>query len=845
MARERLMEIGPARAIQPQAAPVNTYVRPADPAPSPLHDLANGLADLGSGLGAFMQERKDQAKQGDILKGQAAFDSGNQEAWGEAVRTGKVPPYASKHFMEGYKKEQGNLLGIQLRTKFNQAYLGWEGRDKNDPAAFQEFVTKFMADNIPQEYLNDPDVLRGLNPHLGALNQDSYTVWSEERAKSVYNGSIDARTGVVAGTIDSALQQGTASGTTDYGGLFQDIQQGRADAVASGIRGEDYDKKLANIIITKAIEHGDPELLKLLDKPLADGETPLSQTAEVLRSRNEAEDKIESDKVYRANAERTAADREARARVEAGKATINKILTLDPTAEIPEDIIREIEKNGEGDIRSQIEQRRKTFMDSKGLENPQDMLEIERGIQQGEYTADDALRDPRIRSKESYAHVLERIEKRNKAMRDGTGILADSTAKRYKDTIRERTAASDWATGGFDPGGLTDDGLEATRDFERMLIEWDDKNPNATLVERQKAINEIGDMVLKHITPIDPQTGQEGNNLGYYETQQQAQGRRAEPGVEQRRGQALGDMPQEQGLWDQFNGDNPPTADQLPDQVRIRLEQDAIRNNMTTEEYMKNIWEEMRKLVNPKKDQAPPQTPEVPAQQPAAEVPQQQGQADTAGPMPFTEEPKNTATKALDELTTGAPQQVASGDGPPNEWSPKSQFRATATAGKAASMLNLIGRSEGTDKARGYNETLGYGAYTSGNVELVGMTLDQIDALQTKMLKHPGNKWNSSALGRYQIVRTTLRKLRKELGLKGTEKFDAAMQDRLAVQLLKGRGLDAWASGKISDKQFLANLANEWASLPKPSGKGAYKGQNASVSPAMVLAAVKHVRDVA
>ena len=35
-----------------------------------------------------------------------------------------------------------------------------------------------------------------------------------------HNGSIDARTGVVAGTIDSAFQQGTASGTTDYEGLF-------------------------------------------------------------------------------------------------------------------------------------------------------------------------------------------------------------------------------------------------------------------------------------------------------------------------------------------------------------------------------------------------------------------------------------------------------------------------------------------------------------------------------------------------------------------------------------------------------------------------------------------------
>lgn len=33
-------------------------------------------------------------------------------------------------------------------------------------------------------------------------------------------------------------------------------------------------------------------------------------------------------------------------------------------------------------------------------------------------------------------------------------------------------------------------------------------------------------------------------------------------------------------------------------------------------------------------------------------------------------------------------------------------------------MLDLIGFTEGTDKGDGYNETLAYGAYTGGNVNL-------------------------------------------------------------------------------------------------------------------------------
>jgi len=155
--------------------------------------------------------------------------------------------------------------------------------------------------------------------------------------------------------------------------------------------------------------------------------------------------------------------------------------------------------------------------------------------------------------------------------------------------------------------------------------------------------------------------------------------------------------------------------------------------------------------------------------------------------------------------------------------------------------LDLIGTSEGTDKGRGYNETLGYGAYTGGAVNLVGMTLDQIDKLQTKMLQHPKNKLRSSAVGRYQIIRTTLRAIREQLGLTGKELYDAEMQDRLGCYLLGQRGIDKWLSGRLSLDTLIRNMAQEWASIPKPDGKGHYAGQNAGVSVSQVKAALAEV----
>lgn len=157
-------------------------------------------------------------------------------------------------------------------------------------------------------------------------------------------------------------------------------------------------------------------------------------------------------------------------------------------------------------------------------------------------------------------------------------------------------------------------------------------------------------------------------------------------------------------------------------------------------------------------------------------------------------------------------------------------------------LLDLIGYTEGTDEKRGYNETLAYGKFTGGDVDLVSMTLAQIDALQTKMLKHPLNTWNSSAIGRYQIVRTTLRTIKETLKLSDSLKFDRDMQDRCGCYLLGVRGIDKYLSGRLAEDTLINNLAQEWASLPTTKDKGYYSGQNARVKSPRVREVLAQVR---
>ena len=208
------------------------------------------------------------------------------------------------------------------------------------------------------------------------------------------------------------------------------------------------------------------------------------------------------------------------------------------------------------------------------------------------------------------------------------------------------------------------------------------------------------------------------------------------------------------------------------------------------------------------------------------------------------------ATGQTRVLPAGAALSAANSDMPATKQAALTGAQhAVAPAGSATrAMLDLIGHSEGTDpdarhpERRGYDETLAYGKFTGGKVDLQGMTVAQVRQLQAGMLAHPDNTMRSSAVGRYQVVGTTLQDAIGAGVVRPDQKFDAAAQDRVGAWLLERRGLSRYQHGEISRDQLGTNLAHEWASLPTAQGRGAYAGQQASVSPEMVTAALNGAR---
>jgi conjugal transfer mating pair stabilization protein TraG len=125
-------------------------------------------------------------------------------------------------------------------------------------------------------------------------------------------------------------------------------------------------------------------------------------------------------------------------------------------------------------------------------------------------------------------------------------------------------------------------------------------------------------------------------------------------------------------------------------------------------------------------------------------------------------------------------------------------------------LLNTIAKGESNG-----NYNAHYGNASNSSIRFTDMTVGQVLAWQDEFVRQ-GNP--SSAVGKYQIIQPTLSGLVQKLGIDLNEKYDEGMQDRLAIALLERRGALEYATNKLSRQQFAANLAMEWAALPKIIG---------------------------
>lgn len=160
------------------------------------------------------------------------------------------------------------------------------------------------------------------------------------------------------------------------------------------------------------------------------------------------------------------------------------------------------------------------------------------------------------------------------------------------------------------------------------------------------------------------------------------------------------------------------------------------------------------------------------------------------------------------------------------------------------SLLDTIAQGESKGN---YNAYYGHAANTA--IDFTSMTVTEVLVWQQEYIDQGSP---SSAVGKYQFINTTLKGLIDELGIEGNARFDAALQDRLAIRLLERRGVHDYMQGRISREQLAHNLSKEWAALPRVIGDNPessyYAGDGLNsvhVSIAQVFAAIASLRQPA
>ena len=135
--------------------------------------------------------------------------------------------------------------------------------------------------------------------------------------------------------------------------------------------------------------------------------------------------------------------------------------------------------------------------------------------------------------------------------------------------------------------------------------------------------------------------------------------------------------------------------------------------------------------------------------------------------------------------------------------------------GSVGQLKSLIAHAEAGRK--GY-DAIHVGARVKPGKRPTQMTIGQI---KTWIKNTPGQP---HAIGRYQIIPSTLRSLVARAKLSNNMKFTPQVQDRLADLLLADAGLADFQKGRISRVKFMNRLALIWAGLPQSNGRSAYHG---------------------
>lgn len=483
--------------LNPQASPIDSYVKPGDPAKSPLWALADSLGTLDKSLGDYVTKSQADAKAendaaGQVQRWQEVAANGSDAP---AVAAGIIPTFESPSFMDGKKKVDAQIAGDQIGAKLQTAYQAWDGKNSPDQNGFSQFTSQFIGNNLGNA-ATDPKMAQYLMPILHQHVENVRRQWMSDLNANTYQQGLVGRYALMSQAVDNSTTQALSTGNPiDTDTLGQQIMQQRQDALASGVRENDIDDGIVKTMTAKAIEKGDPTILRVLDQqvpgkpykytdiPSVNGE--LDKTARIIEVRQKQAD-TEANSI---------AEKVEKQRFNSVMGAVVTSITMNPGAPIPEAVLQQLTAH---DPKARIEVI-KMQDDMATREGKDDPTAVNQAYM-------DMAANPQNATQAFYNAMTQRVFNNRQSLKDAYDwsqkVSDDKAGQVFKGptfTMAEQYFKSAFAPNAlektFNPEGWTDKGMAAWTEYQRMLMDWSGQHPRASISDINKVQGDIlGDM---------------------------------------------------------------------------------------------------------------------------------------------------------------------------------------------------------------------------------------------------------------------------------------------------------------------------------------------------------------
>lgn len=258
---------------------------PRSTAGQELAQLSQSLRQFNPSLDRIAQKAQQKfEEEQSVIGANEALKSA--QTYAEAVKAGTLKFGENPFAQKAYREQIGRNTGLRLSSELERAYLEWDGKDNDDPAAVQEFISGFIAEQT--EDISDTEVITGLQSTLATtvnnlqVKHRSYTV---DRVATGYAEGIQTELMSLAG---DALVGGTPDTTVWNAG----VDAIKAEAVTLGLPRSKVDELVIQAVAAKALADLDVAAFDLLDIPRSDGTPPISSKPAAIEQIAQARDQV-------------------------------------------------------------------------------------------------------------------------------------------------------------------------------------------------------------------------------------------------------------------------------------------------------------------------------------------------------------------------------------------------------------------------------------------------------------------------------------------------------------------------------------------------------------------------